>query len=300
MKASGKAHLALLTANIIYGINYSMAKIALPEYVKPLGFIFIRVSIAMILFWILHIFFVREKIKIKDIPLLFICGIFGVAINQLFFFKGLAITTEINASLIMITTPILVLLMSHFIIKEKITISKIIGITAGAAGAFLLIAFGKSFTFGSETSLGDFFILVNAASYALYLVLVKPLMKKYHPLTVIKWVFLFGFTVAGVAGYNEFQDIEWQTFTWKVWVSIGYVVIATTFIAYLLNIFALSKVNPSLVSIYIYSQPLIASIVAISIGNDTLTPVKTIAAVLIFAGVYLVSNYRLKKNTFDE
>ena len=295
MKARGKAHLALLTANVIYGLNYSIAKIALPEYIKPLGFVFIRVSVALLLFWLIHNLTIKEKVRLGDIPRLALCGIFGVALNQLMFFKGLAITTEINASLIMITTPILVLLMSHFIIKERITLTKTFGIFCGALGAFLLIAFGKSFTFGSETTLGDIFILINAASYALYLVIVKPLMERYQPLTVIKWVFLFGFIIVAISGFEQFRAIEFHTFTFQVWFSVLYVVIATTFLAYLLNIFALSKVNPSIVGVYIYSQPLIASLVAIYIGNDQLTMVKLVAAVLIFAGVYLTTNLKLKE-----
>ena len=189
----------------------------------------------------------------------------------------------------MITTPVLVLLISHFLISERVTGKKMAGIFAGSFGAFLLIGFGKDFSFGSATWLGDLFIFVNAASYALYLVLVKPLMAKYHPVTVIKYVFLFGVPLVGMVGWNDFMDVEWNSFPWQAWASVIYVVIGTTFLAYLLNIFALSKVNPSVVSIYIYAQPVIATIVAISIGNDQLTLIKIIAAVLIFTGVYLVS-----------
>lgn len=285
-----QAHAALLTANVIYGVNYTMAKIALPKYIQPFGFIFIRVSVALVLFWILHMLFVREKIQWADVPRLAICGFFGVAANQLMFFYGLAITTEINASLIMITTPILVLVLSHFMIHERITVLKVLGIFLGAIGAASLIAFGKDFSFGSETAIGDLFILLNASAYAAYLVLVKPLMTKYQPVTVIKWVFLFGFVIVAVFGFNQFRAIEWHTFTWKVWASVGYVVLGTTFLAYLLNIFALGRANPSLVSVYIYSQPLVAAVVAIAVGNDELTVLKIVAGLFIFAGVFFASN----------
>jgi drug/metabolite transporter (DMT)-like permease len=291
MRGKYLPHLALFGANLIYGVNYTIAKIALPEHIQSFGFIFIRVSVALLLFWAFHLHF-KEKVQRKDIPRLMACGLFGVAINQLFFFMGLSITTEINASLIMITTPILIIIFSHFILKEKITLRKVTGITFGALGAFLLIGFGRNFSFGSSTSLGDLFIFINASSYALYLVIVKPLMKKYHPLTVIKWVFLFGYIFIFPFGLNNFLSIQWANFTWEVWASVLFVVIFTTFFAYLLNIFALSKVNASVVSIYIYSQPLIATLVAILAGNDQLTLIKIISAICIFAGVYLVSFQR--------
>ena len=291
MKGRGLAHLALLIANLIYGVNYTMAKIALPEYIKPFGFIFIRVAVAGAMFWLFHLT-IREKVKPRDLGLLALCGLFGVAANQLFFFWGLSITTEINASLLMITTPILVLLLGHLIIRERITWKKGLGIVLGASGAFLLIGFGKDFSFGSATSGGDLLVFINASCYALYLVLVKPLMSKYHPLTVIKWVFLFGFIVVALVGWRQFTEIEWSTFDWKVWSSVIYVVIGTTFIAYLLNVFALSRVQPSTVSVYIYSQPLVATIVSIGVGNDVLTAVKVLAGLLIFAGVYLATRPR--------
>ena len=273
MKGRGVAHLALLIANLIYGVNYTMAKIALPKYIKPFGFIFVRVAIAGSLFWLFHLT-IREKVKTKDLLRLAICGLFGVAINQLLFFQGLSMTTEINASLLMITTPILVLTLGHFLIGERITWLKMLGIFLGAGGAFLLIGFGKDFSFGASTSWGDILVLINATSYALYLVLVKPLMSKYHPLTVIKWVFLFGFIIVAIAGWRQFEQIEWSTFDWKVWSSVVYVVFGTTFLAYLLNIFALSRVQPSTVSVYIYSQPLVATLVSVSVGNDVLTPLR--------------------------
>lgn len=288
---SGKtgAHFALLAANLIYGVNYTMAKIALPEYVAPFGFIFIRVSVGLVLFAGIFGLFFREKIDKRDIPRLMLSGMLGVAANQLMFFYGLARTTEINASLIMITTPILVLVLSHFFIGERITLRKVFGILLGAAGAFLLIGFGQDLQFGSKTALGDVFILGNATAYALYLVTVKPLMAKYKPLTVITWVFFFGFFIVAAFGWQQFNAIAWHTFTWKVWASVIYVVVGTTFLAYLFNILALGKVNPSVVSVYIYSQPLIATLVALLIGSDHLTVIKMLAGTLIFAGVYLAS-----------
>ena len=288
MKNTTTAHLALLAANLIYGVNYTMAKIALPDYVQPFAFIVIRVSVAMALFWVVWLSFVRERVERKDILRLMACGLFGVAANQSLFFLGLARTTEINASLIMITTPILVLVLSHFLLKEHINLQKVLGILLGAAGAYMLIGKGK-LAIHEGTGLGDLFVLLNAASYAFYLVLVKPLMQKYRPVTIISWVFLFGFLYTLPVGWQQFRAVAWDTFTWEVWASVIYVVVGTTFLAYMLNIFALSRVNPSIVSVYIYLQPLIATMVALSIGSDQLTVLKVLAGLLIFAGVWLAS-----------
>lgn len=284
-----KAHLAILGANLIYGVNYTIAKDIMPNYIKPFGFIFCRVLGALILFWIFQLFFEKEKIARHDLFRLFICGLFGVASNQLMFFYGLNLTTPINAAIIMTCNPILVLIIASILIKEKITVKKIIGISLGLVGAIGLILNKQSIQIDDSHILGDLFIFLNATSYAIYLVTVKPLMQKYKPLTVIKWVFLFGALIVIPFGWEEFGEIQWADFNASVWLSFLFVVVGTTFFAYLFNIYGLKRLNPSTVSTYIYSQPLIASMVALILQKDNLNLVKIIAAVLIFTGVYLVS-----------
>jgi len=204
------------------------------------------------------------------------------------FFKGLSITTPINAALIMIMTPILVFVISFFLSHEKATWQKITGLVIGLSGALVILA-GKGFNFSSDTLLGDLFILINATSYAIYLVMVRPLMKKYHPLTVIKWVFLFGLIPVTLFGYRQLGEVQWHTFTAQTWAATAFVVVCTTFLAYLLNMLALREVHSSVVGAYIYLQPAIATIISISLGKDVITFEKVLSAVLIFSGVYLVS-----------
>ena len=260
----------------------------MPEFIKPFGFIFIRVSITTTLFFILHRFWLKEKIEKKDFMLLMVCGMFGVVINQEMFFTGLSITTPINAALIMIMTPILVFVISFFMSHEKATWQKIFGLALGLTGALVILA-GKEFNFSSKTLLGDLFILINATSYAIYLVIVRPLMKKYHPLTVIKWIFFFGLIPVTAFGIGQFSQIEWHTFTTQTWLAVLFVVICTTFFAYLLNMLALREVHSSVVGAYIYLQPILATIISISLGKDQITFEKILSAVLIFTGVYFVS-----------
>jgi len=284
-----KAHAALFAANLIYGLNYSVAKDVMPEYIQPFGFILLRVLGASLLFWFFHSLLSNEKIDKKDWPRIALCGLFGVAMNQLLFFAGLNITTPINAAIIMTSNPILVLIAASIIFHEVITKQKILGLSLGVIGALLIIIFKADFSFDSNTWPGDVMILMNAASYGVYLVIVKPLMIKYQPLTIIKWVFTFGLLYVIPFGFYDFMAIEWSSFTTTIWLETAFVVICTTFFAYLLNIFALKKLQPSTVSTYIYTQPVLASFFAIIMGKDELSLVKIVGAVLIFTGVYIVS-----------
>ena len=184
-----QAHVALFLVALIYGANYTIAKDVMGQgYLDPLPFILLRVSSGAALFWIFHRLLIRESIAKKDILRLALCGLFGVALNQMLFFSGLNRTTPINASLIMTTTPILVLVASAVYLGERITPVKILGISLGALGAGLLIAYGERLNFG-EGWKGDLLVFLNASCYGIYLVVVKKLMKRYHPLTVVKWVF---------------------------------------------------------------------------------------------------------------
>ena len=294
-----RPHLYLLIVNLFYGMGFIVSKMVMPEFIKPFGFIFIRVSITTTLFFILHYFWLKEKVERKDFLLLATCGMFGVFINQELFFLGLSITTSINASLIMIMTPILVFVISFFMQHEKITWQKITGLVMGSFGALIILS-GKKFNFSSDTFFGDLLVLCNAASFAVYLVIVRPLMKKYHPLTVIKWVFLFGLLPVSVFGVGQFSAIEWGAFTPKIWMAVAFIVICVTFFAYLLNIIALREVHSSVVGAYIYLQPVIATIISIALGKDKLSNEKILSAILIFAGVYLVSFAGKNKLPADE
>jgi len=291
-----KAHIALLFANIIYGLNYTVAKDVMPEFILPFGFIFCRVIGALSLFWVIHSF-QYERVAKKDLLQMAICGFFGVFGNQLMFFYGLNLTTPINAGIIMTANPILVIIASAIILKNRITLPKVGGIALGISGALILLLVKKDFSFGSETLVGDLFIFLNALSYGIYLVLAVPLMKKYQPLTVIKWVFTFGAILVVPFGFQQFVAIEWSTFSTDIWIKFGFVVIATTFFAYLLNIYGLKKLSPSVVSTYIYLQPLLAALVAIWAGKDSLDWIKIVAAILIFSGVYLVSKTKTVKKS---
>jgi len=271
------------------GIVFYVKIVMDDDYIQPLGFILLRVLSGVILFSLIHWFFIKEKVERKDIGKLILCGLFGAAVNQLFFFQGLKFTTPINAALIMTTCPIVVLIVSAVILKEKITPKKILGILLGASGAIILITHGQQVQFQKSQVLGDLMILVNAISFAIYLVLVKSLMKKYHPITVVKWVFTIGIIFVFPFGIKQLTAVNWSSFSMNIWMAVIYVLIFTTFLTYLFNAFALKIVQASTTSIYIYLQPLFAALIAIILGGDELVPIKLISGFLIFIGVYLVS-----------
>ena len=301
MDRRASAHLALFAANFIYGINYVVAKGLMPGIIGPSGFILLRVLGAGLLFWLLRAWR-PERVEWKDIGRLLLCAVFGVALNQLMFFNGLMRTSPINASIIMVATPILVLVLAGVIIRERITWSKLLGVLLGAAGALVLIFLKPTNGPSGASTLGDAFILINATSYGLYLVLVKPLMQRYTAVTVMAWCFLIGGVIVLPFGLNELVAVEWTTLTKPVILAIGFVVIMVTFVAYLLNTWALGQVSPTVVGIYIYMQPLLAVVVTwvfMRIGADRLgipgiyeTAIgwqQGVCAAAIFMGVHLVN-----------
>ena len=227
------AHISLFIANLIYALNYTFAKDVMPDFIQPSGFILLRVIGAVILFALTYFIFIREKVNKKDLYRLALSAVFGVAINQLLFFKGLNLTTPINAAIIMTSNPVLVIIMSVLIIKEKLTLRKGAGIILGVIGASFLILNGGRLSVDSSNQLGNMFVFINALSYGLYLVIVKPLMLKYNPITVMFYVFSFGLLYVLPFGFNELSIVNWTTIPVKIYWEISFVVIFTTFIAYL-------------------------------------------------------------------
>ncbi|MCS6917058.1 MAG: DMT family transporter [Chitinophagales bacterium] len=292
MQASLRDHLYLFAANLIYALSFTVAKDIIPTYLEPSAAIVVRVSISALLYLVLERIWVRERIHPNDRLRLLACGLFGVALNQLLFFEGLAITTPINAALIMTTTPILILLLSGLFRDETITWMKVAGVVSGAAGALLVLLSGQSVTRGAGQTLGDLLILLNAASYAVYLVMVKPLLQRYHPLTLLSNVFLSGLFMVLPVGLPGLLRADWAAMPALIWAELLFIVFFTTFLTYLLNMRALIRSNPSLVGIYIYLQPLLATTIALLLNRDRYPPIKMVATALIFAGVYWVSRNR--------
>ena len=283
------SHLALFFANLIYALTFTLAKDVMPETISPIGFILLRVTGAMVLFHLIHFILVREKVKRSDYLILILCGLFGVAINMSFFFLGLNYTTPIHAAVTMTSAPIIIFILAVIFHGEKKSPHRILGVVLGAIGAIILAVYGRKFETGNpHLALGNLFVLINAFSYALYLTIVKPLMDRYHFITIMKWVFTVGFFAVLPFGYSDLLVVEWAGISNKIWTEIAFVVVGTSFLAYMLNIYALKRLRTSTVGFYIYLQPVLATIVALILGSDKLDAIKILASLIIFTGVYLV------------
>jgi drug/metabolite transporter (DMT)-like permease len=284
------ALIAVSIATLIYGVNYTIAKEVMPLYVKPYAFILLRVFGATVIFWTGGLFIKKQKIETADYKKIFVASIFGVTLNMFAFFKGLSLTTPISASVMMVTSPIMVMIFSSILIKKAIPKKRILGVFIGLVGAILLISYGNSSNENSGNSnLGNFLVFVNATSYGLYLVLAKSLIEKYHPIVFVKWLYLFGLILVIPFAIPEFSEIVWRKIPTNIYWNIGFVVLFTTCVTYLFNLYGLSKLKPTTVSVFIYLQPVIATLYALFVGSDSLNMVKIGATILIFLGVYLVT-----------
>ena len=284
------ALIAVSIATLIYGLTFTIAKDVMPTYLKPYAFISLRVIGGTIIFWLLGLFIKQQKIEKSDYKKILLASFFGVGLNMLTFFKGLSLTTPISASVMMVTSPIMVMLFSSLLIRKAIGKQRVLGIFIGLIGAILLITYGSSSQGNSNNSnFGNFLVFVNAASYGLYLVLAKDLIKKYNPIVFVKWLYFFGLFFVLPFGYSELTEVVWQEIPTNMYWNIGFVLIFTSCVTYLCNLYGLSKLKPTTVSVFIYLQPVIATIYALIVGSDSLNLVKISATLLIFFGVYLVT-----------
>jgi drug/metabolite transporter (DMT)-like permease len=275
----------LWSFHLIVDVNFKLF-ICTSIFLKVL----LRVSGATILFWIAGLFVPSEKIEWKDFKIIGFSAFFGVALNMLTFFKGLSFTTPINGAVIMVTTPILVLLFSFVFLKDPFNSKKVIGIVLGLIGAVALISLGKHAQVNAPNiRLGNFLVFINAASFSVYMIISKGIIHKYHPINVTKWMYLVGVLMVLPFGWNQVQAIHWNDIPLNGFLKIGYIVVFATFFTYLFNILALKKLKPTTLSVFIYIQPVVATLYAISVGSDQLDLLKLVAASLIFVGVYLVS-----------
>jgi drug/metabolite transporter (DMT)-like permease len=283
------ALLAATFVSIIYGVTFTIAKDVMPKFIEPFGFILLRVGGSVLLFWIVSFLGPKEKIAKEDFPRIVAAAFFGVALNMLLFFKGLSYTSPIMGAVLMVTTPMIVLILSAILMKEKMKKLKILGIILGLLGTVSLILYGKSVINAPNEMLGNLLVFINAISYGFYLIIVKKLMDKYNAFTFVKWIYTFGFLMVLPFGWSEFEAINWAVIPNDIYLKIGFVVIFSTFLTYLLNLISMRELKPTTVAVFIYLQPVFATIFAISLGKDDLSWIKIGSAILIFAGVYLVT-----------
>ena len=284
------ALLAALGATTIYGLNHTIAKEVMPTYIQGFGFVQVRLLGAAILFWLVSLFIPQQKIDRADLPKMLLCALFGMVINMLCFFKGIELSTPINSAVLITITPILVFVFSAILIKERLLLPRVVGVIMGFVGALVLIVFGNEIRQDAPNiPLGNALFVINATCFALYLVLVKSLSAKYTTVHLLKWLFLFGFIMALPISYPEFSQVSWATLPFEAVWRFAFVVIGTTFMTYLLNVYALKQLKASTIGVFTYLQPLIGIGYAILVGADALTAYKLGAGGVVLLGVYLVT-----------
>jgi len=288
--------LAAFGATLIYGLNHTVAQNVMPIYIGPYAFILLRVIGASILFWTVSLFIKTEKIDKKDWPRIILCSFLGMVINMLAFFKGLELSTPVNSSVMITLSPIIVFIFSAILLKEKIESMKAFGIASGFVGALILVLYtAKTGVNAPNIPMGNLLFIVNSFAYGLYLVLVKPLISKYNIITLLKWLFLLGVIMNFPVTISQFSEVEWTNLPLKeAIIPMAFVVIGTTFFTYLFNAYALTKLTASSVSSFIYLQPIVGIVFAISTKSDSLTLISVVGMILIFIGIYLVTKKTVK------
>lgn len=282
-------HIFLLTASLIFGANYVIAKGLMPDYFSPMQIILVRVTVSVLLFSLLVFATGRKQPEKKDMLLFAICGLLGVTANQALFFVGLELSRSVEAAIIHTTSPVWVYLIALLGRTEKHSNRRMSGIILGLLGALWLVTGGFRSGLSPDYINGNIILLLNIISYSIYLVIVKPLTQKYHPFVVMQWVFIFGWIGVLPFSFNSFSGWDISVMDSYAWFAISYVVIGTTFLAFLLVVSGLRKLSSSIAAYYIYTQPLIAAVLAYAWKSEELNYIHGIAAVLIFSGVFLVT-----------
>lgn len=287
-----KGHLLILTANILFGISMPVFKYLLTSDVPPEAITIMRATFACMMFWFVSLFMPKEKVLLKDLLTLLVCALCGVGINQWLFVVGLKSSSPVNASIIATGVPIFVLLLAVVILKEPITRKKTFGVFMGVSGGLLLV-FSSTHTVNSTNSLGgDILMVINSLMYSVYLVLSKPLSLRYSSVTIMKWMFLFSALTLAPFCFKYVQYVpifHKETFNITEMYALLYLLFGATFVAFMLIPMSLKHVRPTTVSMYNYVQPIIASVIAILIGQDVFSLQKLLSAVLVFTGVLLVT-----------
>ncbi len=300
-----KAHAAVAGANIIYGVNFIVMKEILNNTVTPFTLNLLRIIGATLLFWLLYFtnkYILKKqetkpsiKLQKADYVHLLICVVTGVIINQIMFVKGVALTTPFRASLLMLFTPIAVVFFSLYFQKQNITKNKLVGLGLGLIGAAILISLREKTAAKENHLLGDIFIIINALSYAFYLVWVKQLTTKYQAMDVMRWMFTVSLFMVMPFGFSNFTDTNWSSISNTQYVALGFIVVFVTFLVYVLNTYSIRVLGSTVTGAYIYTQPFFASALFIYLtGNTEFLGLKIVAAFLIFIGLYLVSFFKNK------
>lgn len=301
MKQTYIGHLAIFAVNLIFGINTPITKSILNSslQIDALALTYFRFIGATIVFWLVSILFKIPKANKKDIPLFLLASLFGVVLNQTSFVYGLSKTSPVDASIVVSLTPIVTMIFSAIFIKEPITFKKVIGVLIGCSGALILIL--SSANSGVNSSwIGNMICFVSCLSYGLYLTAFKPLIQRNHPITLMKWMFLFGTILSTPFTFSHLTTVEYAQLSWEISFKIIYVILGATFLTYLLIPIGQTRIRPTTLSMYNYLQPIVTTILSVIMGLGVFGLKQSIATALVFLGVYIVTQSKTRKQLLEE
>lgn len=290
-----QGHLFALTANVLWGLMSPIGKSALVEF-SALSVTTFRMVGAAACFWLLSLFCKREQVDHRDMLKIFFASLFALVFNQGVFIFGLSLTSPIDASIVTTTLPIVTMIIAAIYLKEPVTNMKVLGIFVGAMGALILIMSSQTAGSGNSSILGDLLCLVAQISFSIYLTVFKGLSQKYSPITLNKWMFVYASMCYIPFSYHDVAGIQWAEISTVAYLQAGYVVLGGSFLAYIFIMTAQRLMRPTVVSMYNYMQPIVASIAAIIMGLGVFGWEKGVAVALVFLGVYIVTQSKSRKD----
>lgn len=289
------AHLSMFMACAFWGLMAPLGKDAMTHGLDGISMVTFRVVGGACLFWITSLFTEKRHVPLRDKLMFAGAGLFGLVLNQCCYTIGLSITSPVNASIVTTSMPIFAMILSAIILKEPLTGKKAIGVLMGCSGALILILTSAAAVSDKVGDIrGDLLCLGAQFSFALYLSLFNPLIKRYDVFTINKWMFLWAslmilpFTSVHMAG------IEWGSVPVRTWVEAGYVVLFGTYLGYILTMIGQRTLRPTVVSVYNYVQPIVSVSASIVLGISMLQWSQALAVILVFLGVWLVNKSRAK------
>ena len=294
MNKNIQGHLFALTANILWGLMAPVGKSALVEF-SALSVTTFRMVGAAACFWLLSLFCKREQVDHRDMLKIFFAALFALVFNQGVYIFGLSMTSPIDASIVTTTLPIVTMIVAAIYLKEPVTNKKVLGIFVGAMGALILIMSSSNAGSGNGSIMGDLLCLIAQISFSIYLTVFKGLSQKYSPITLNKWMFVYASMYIPFS-YHDVAAIQWAEISTAALLQVGYVVVGGSFLAYICIMTAQRLLRPTVVSMYNYMQPIVASIVTVIIGMATFNMEKGIAIALVFLGVYIVTQSKSRKD----
>lgn len=295
------AHLSLLGAACAWGLMSPIGKIAMEDAISGLSMAYFRMLGGAVCFWLASFLAPREKVSAHDLKLLFFASLLGIVCNQGCFTFGISLTSPINAPIVATTAPIITMIVAAIYLKEPITGKKFTGVVLGSIGALTLILSSSVANSAKEGNIwGDLLCLVSQFCFCLYLILFKEVIARYNIFTLMKWMFTYAAIVFLPFALSDINSIPFAEVEPKIWLSVAYVVFGGTFVAYILMMIGQKALRPTVVSMYNYMQPIAGTAVSIALGMATFGIMKGIAVVLVFVGVYFVTQSKSREQVLAE